>query len=112
MRPGQHHPRGRTVETGTLAELRHLTRTSIHAELTAPPNGLAGCPASTTSTSRATGSAARSTRPELDAVLRRLAAGGVESLVGQPPTLEELFLRHYEDELPGHEPAWRGARRA
>src|SRR5215472_11460549 len=31
---------GRTVETGTLAELRHLTRTSIAAELTRPPAGL------------------------------------------------------------------------
>ena len=31
----------------------------------------------------------------------RLAAAGVRSLVSQPPTLEELFLRHYGDELPG-----------
>ena len=31
---------GRTVETGTLAELRHLTRTSIAAELAGPPAGL------------------------------------------------------------------------
>jgi ABC-2 type transport system ATP-binding protein len=28
-------------------------------------------------------------------VLRQLAAAGVLSLVSQPPTLEELFLRHY-----------------
>src|SRR6201991_4448810 len=33
---------GRTVETGTLADLRHLTRTSIQAELAGPPDGLAG----------------------------------------------------------------------
>jgi ABC-2 type transport system ATP-binding protein len=33
---------GRTVESGTLAELRHLTRTSIQAELAGPPDGLAG----------------------------------------------------------------------
>src|SRR5918994_434160 len=31
---------GRTVESGTLAELRHLTRTSIQAELAGPPDGL------------------------------------------------------------------------
>src|SRR6478609_4817519 len=31
---------GRTVETGTLADLRHLTRTSVHAELEQPPVGL------------------------------------------------------------------------
>src|SRR5713226_4918780 len=32
--------RGRAVESGTLADLRHLTRTSISAELAAPPEGL------------------------------------------------------------------------
>ena len=36
-------------------------------------------------------------------MLRQLAAAGVRSLISQPPTLEELFLRHYGDELPGHE---------
>jgi ABC-2 type transport system ATP-binding protein len=35
----------------------------------------------------------------LDAVLRQLTAVGVRSLISQPPTLEELFLRHYRDEL-------------
>src|SRR6266705_3241140 len=35
---------GRTVESGTLAELRHLTRTSISAELAVPPSGLAELP--------------------------------------------------------------------
>ena len=35
---------GRTVETGTLAELRHLTRTSVRAELTTAPTGLEALP--------------------------------------------------------------------
>src|SRR2546430_1670912 len=35
---------GRAVETGTLAELRHLTRTSIHAELAGPPDRPAALP--------------------------------------------------------------------
>ena len=39
---------GRTVETGTLAELRHLTRTSITAELAGPPTAWPACPACTT----------------------------------------------------------------
>jgi ABC-2 type transport system ATP-binding protein len=34
----------------------------------------------------------------LDELLRRLTDAGVRSLVSQPPTLEELFLRHYTDE--------------
>ncbi|WP_207756004.1 hypothetical protein [Nonomuraea cypriaca] len=32
----------------------------------------------------------------LDAALRRLTEAGVRSLVSRPPTLEELFLRHYD----------------
>jgi ABC-2 type transport system ATP-binding protein len=36
----------------------------------------------------------------LDGVLRQLSAVGVRSLVSQPPTLEELFLRHYGDTEP------------
>ena len=106
---------GRTVESGTLAELRHLTRTSIAADLARPPAGL--------------GAAARRARPrraglhrgpaphglgarvrcevdtdKLDEVLRRLADAGVLSLVSQPPTLEELFLRHYARRPGGAQP--------
>ena len=51
---------GRAVESGTLAELRHLTRTSITAELAGRQPGLTACPACTTWTSRETGSAVRS----------------------------------------------------
>ncbi|MFC7483456.1 DUF4162 domain-containing protein [Luedemannella flava] len=36
---------------------------------------------------------------QLDAVMRALAQAGVRSLTSQPPTLEELFLRHYTDDL-------------
>ena len=50
---------GRTVESGALADLRHLTRTSIDAELAGPPRIWPAWPACTTWTSPATGSAAR-----------------------------------------------------
>lgn len=53
---------------------------------------------------------------KLDAVLRRLTAVGVRSLVSQPPTLEELFLRHYQAEQVATpagdgQPTRKGARR-
>ena len=35
----------------------------------------------------------------VDDAVRRLGELGVRSLVSHPPTLEELFLRHYGDEL-------------
>ncbi|MET9260909.1 ABC transporter ATP-binding protein [Amycolatopsis sp. NPDC004079] len=90
---------GRTVETGTLAELRHLTRTSISAELCGPPNGLAKL--SDVHDLKVEGNRVRfdvETRSIEDA-LRQLTQIGVRSLESRPPTLEELFLRHYADEL-------------
>jgi len=35
----------------------------------------------------------------LDVALAALVSVGVRSLTSQPPTLEELFLRHYGDQL-------------
>jgi ABC-2 type transport system ATP-binding protein len=89
---------GRTVETGTLAELRHLTRTSISAELASPPNGLGNLPG--VHSLEVDGSRVRFEvdTAELDSALKQLTALGVRTLVSQPPTLEELFLRHYQNE--------------
>ena len=89
---------GRTVESWALADLRHLTRTSIDAELAGPPPDLAGLPG--VHDLDVTGDRVRCQvdSDALDEVLRRLTAAGVRSLVSQPPTLEELFLRHYTDQ--------------
>ncbi|MFF3606574.1 ATP-binding cassette domain-containing protein [Streptomyces sp. NPDC002463] len=91
--------KGRTVESGSLAELRHLTRTSVTAELAGPPNGLAHLPG--VHGLDVTGSRVKFQvdTDKLDAVLRSLTASGVRSLTSTPPTLEELFLRHYTDEV-------------
>jgi ABC-2 type transport system ATP-binding protein len=87
---------GRTVETGTLQELRHLTRTSITAELAHPPNGLAFLPGVHEFHAEGTRLHCEADTDRLDDVLRELSALGVRSLVCRPPTLEQLFLRHYE----------------
>jgi ABC-2 type transport system ATP-binding protein len=95
---------GRVVDSGTLTELRHLTRTSIEAELAGPPDGLADLPG--VHDTKGTGNHVRCEvdTDHLDAVLARLTAIGVRSLVSRPPTLEELFLRHYRAEQPTAEP--------
>jgi ABC-2 type transport system ATP-binding protein len=90
---------GRTVETGTLAELRHLTRTSIAADLAAPPNGLANHAGVHDLKVDGTHVKFDVDTKELDGVLRQLTQVGVRSLTSQPPTLEELFLRHYEADM-------------
>ncbi|MCQ6552385.1 ABC transporter ATP-binding protein [Streptomyces sp. C10-9-1] len=86
---------GRTVETGTLAELRHLTRTSVTAELAAPPNGLAQLPGVHDLRVQGHRVSLQVDTDKIDAVLRSLTGSGVRSLTSTPPTLEELFLRHY-----------------
>jgi ABC-2 type transport system ATP-binding protein len=86
---------GRSVESGTLADLRHLTRTSIQAELAGPPVGLAELPG--VHDLRTENGRVRFDvdTAALDPALRRLTAVGVRSLVSRPPTVEELFLRLY-----------------
>ncbi|TDD60557.1 ABC transporter ATP-binding protein [Kribbella antibiotica] len=90
--------RGKVVETGTMSDLRHLTRTSIQAELSAAPNGLASLPGVHSLDVEGNRVHCEVDTAQLDAVMRELAASGIKSLVAQPPTLEELFLRHYEDD--------------
>ncbi|MFB7230724.1 ABC transporter ATP-binding protein [Streptomyces griseus] len=86
---------GRTVETGSLAELRHLTRTSITAELAEPPVGLDRLPGVHDVDLQGTRIRLQVETHLLDAVLTALTAAGVRSLTSSPPTLEQLFLRHY-----------------
>jgi ABC-2 type transport system ATP-binding protein len=92
--------RGKVVETGTLAELRHLTRTSIQAELAASPNGIAQLPGVHGLEIDGNKVRCEVDTALLDGLMKQLAASGIKSLVAQPPTLEELFLRHYEDDAP------------
>ncbi|MBG0568971.1 ABC transporter ATP-binding protein [Actinoplanes aureus] len=93
---------GRAVETGTLDDLRHLTRTTIRAELTSPVNGLAAL-SGVHDLSTEDGRVAFDVDADaLEPALKSLVAAGVRSLVSQPPSLEELFLRHYAtDERSG-----------
>ncbi|TCC46398.1 ABC transporter ATP-binding protein [Kribbella capetownensis] len=91
--------RGKVVETGTLSDLRHLTRTSIQAELAGTVNGLAQLPGVHDLDVEGNRVRCEVDTAQLDAVMRQLSASGIKSLVAQPPTLEELFLRHYEDDV-------------
>ena len=89
---------GRIVDSGSLRELRHLTRTTVEAELTAPPRGLEGLPGVHELVVDGTHLRCEAEPDALDELLRRLTAIGVRSLFSRPPTLEELFLRHYRSD--------------
>ena len=90
---------GKTVESGTLDSMRHLSRTSIKAELIGDPGELEQI-------GRLKGVEdvsveGHTLRAQVDGeslaeVIKALGDAGVRTLVSQPPTLEELFLRHYD----------------
>ena len=86
---------GRTVESGSLADLRHLTRTSIAAELAGPAEGLDRLPGVHALNVEGDRVRCEVDTDKLDGLLKALTAAGVRSLISQPPTLEQLFLRHY-----------------
>ena len=89
---------GRAAESGTFADLRHLTRTSGGGrdhEAAARPRRLPGVHDLALEGTRASFSVDPG---ELNEVLARLVAFDVRSLVSSRPSLEELFLRHYGDQ--------------
>ncbi len=89
---------GKTVESGTLTELRHLTRTTITAELANVPTGLADLPGVHDLDVEGHRVHFEVDSEQLGSVLSHLTALGVRTMTSQPPTLEELFMRHYRNE--------------
>jgi ABC-2 type transport system ATP-binding protein len=90
---------GVTVESGSIAELRHLTRTQVTTVLDGGADGLTALPGVhnvATSDSHVTFAV---DDDQLPAVLAAVARLNPRSLIANPPSLEELFLRHYSDEL-------------
>ena len=93
---------GRIVDSGTLTDLRHLTRTSITASLARPvtqaeAGGWPGVDSAREDRDRIVLSVETGAVGD---VLQRLGTHGIEALTCQPPTLEELFLSQYRDALP------------
>ncbi len=92
---------GKTVESGSLAQLRHLTRTSITAELSSAPAGLDQLPGVHDLDVQGDRVRCEVETDKLDGFIRALSVAGIRTLTSQPPTLEELFLRHYAADGPG-----------
>jgi ABC-2 type transport system ATP-binding protein len=91
---------GRVVQSGTLTELRHYTRTTVVAETVGRADSLAGVPGvhePQFSNGRISFDVDSN---HLDEAIRQLSKLGIRSLISHPPTLEELFLRQYGDEVP------------
>jgi len=91
---------GRTVESGSLDELRHLTRTSITLDARGPVDDFARLGFVHDLQIEGARAHFHVDTADLDEAIRYIASVGVRNLVTQPPTLEELFLRHYGREQP------------
>ncbi|MCG7308898.1 ABC transporter ATP-binding protein [Brachybacterium sp. ACRRE] len=93
---------GRAVESGTLAELRHLSRTRVSAVVRGDPSPLAALAGTHEAVLEPTEEGTRVTvdvdASALDAVLHVLAGLEVTAMTAAPPSLEDLFLRHYGEE--------------
>lgn len=93
---------GRAAESGTFEELRHLTRTSVVVDTVRPLESVTGW--SGVHDALVQGAHAEfSVDPgEMNHVLEHLVDLEVRSMVTSPPTLEELFLRHYGEDITTH----------
>ena len=103
---------GRNVETGSLADLRHLTRTTVDAVLTNPPvlreiSALDGVADARLDGDRLTCSVETT---HLGDLLAHLGPQGIRSLTSQPPSLEELFMEQYRHSSPATTPRPEGVR--
>ncbi|MFL0578664.1 ABC transporter ATP-binding protein [Dietzia sp. 179-F 9C3 NHS] len=88
---------GSTVESGSLEDMRHMTRTTMVARLDGPWDGLAATPGVHDVRAEHGEVHFQVDGDRVDHAVRALAPLGVRSLVAHPPTLEQLLIRHYGD---------------
>ncbi|GFG75052.1 ABC transporter ATP-binding protein [Mycobacterium botniense] len=86
---------GKTVDSGSLDSMRHLSRTSIKAEMIGDPGDLTRIKGVENVSVVGNILHAQVGSESLGELIRVLGEAGVRNLVSHPPTLEELFLRHY-----------------
>jgi ABC-type multidrug transport system ATPase subunit len=95
---------GRAADSGSFAELRHLTRTTVAVETGKPIGALGDLPGVHDARVDRTRAHFSVDTAELNHVLEHLVEYDVQTLTSSPPTLEELFLRHYGDANAAGEP--------
>ncbi|TKC16185.1 ABC transporter ATP-binding protein [Robertmurraya kyonggiensis] len=88
---------GQIIETGTLNELRHLTRTHILVETKQPIASLTELKGIHEVEETEQGLSFQVDTKELDIIIRHISQFGIVKLESAPPTLEDLFMSHYEN---------------
>ncbi len=88
---------GRIIQTGTLDEMRSRTRTNITATLKRLPTEIHAQPGVHDYSLLGHRLSCSVDAEHLDAFMTVLARHGIETLISEPPSLEELFLSQYDD---------------
>lgn len=94
---------GKVVQSGTLAELRHLTRTTMIVQTEQPSDRIHEVPGVKHVVHEDGHVAFDVDTDHIDEAMDYLAPLKITSLVSHPPTLEELFLRQFGDTVPAAE---------
>lgn len=87
---------GEIIETGTLSELRHLTRTNLLVETKQPITALNEFKGVHDINEIGISLSFQVDTEELDNIITHISQFGITKLESAPPTLEDLFMRHYE----------------
>lgn len=88
--------KGEIVETGTLDDLRHLTRYQYKVETEQETVGLKELSSVHDLQIKENEATFQADSDEIDEILKTLLLYGVKKLEATPPTLEDLFMRHYQ----------------
>ncbi|WP_102029223.1 ABC transporter ATP-binding protein [Salirhabdus sp. Marseille-P4669] len=92
---------GEIIESGTLNELRHLTRMNLFVETRQPITRVAELNGVHNIEEKDNGLSFQVDTESLDRVIQHVSQFEVVKLESAPPTLEDLFMRHYESSQSG-----------
>lgn len=94
---------GRLIECGTLNELRHLTRMQLTVETRVPIELLASWQGVHDVVQTEMGWTFHADAEEMESIMQKLSSYGIQRIESAPPTLEDLFMRHYEETAESRE---------
>jgi len=86
---------GKVVETGTLDQLRHLTRVVMNIETEKVIDGLENMKGVHELRKEQSGISFHADNEEIGKIISHIASFGIKKLESAPPSLEDLFMRHY-----------------
>lgn len=90
--------KGSIVETGTLSDLRHLSRTTIKLDTNKPVDALQKMPGVHNLVQQKNHLQFEVDGDKINEVIKVIAKLNINSITAHPPTLEQLLMRHYDNQ--------------